>query len=83
MQRFRIVLEYDGTPFVGWQRQTNGPSVQQALEEALQRITGERPVVTGAGRTDAGVHALGQVADCAIEKAISANKLREALNYHL
>ena len=62
MTRFKLTIEYDGGPFVGWQRQDNGPSIQQSLEEAVSRITGEAAEVQGAGRTDAGVHALGQVA---------------------
>jgi tRNA pseudouridine38-40 synthase len=62
MTRFKLTLEYDGTPFVGWQRQENGLSVQEALESALFAMTGARATAHGAGRTDAGVHALGQVA---------------------
>jgi tRNA pseudouridine38-40 synthase len=81
--RFKLTIEYDGADFVGWQRQKNGVSVQQALEEAVLRITGETAPVQGAGRTDAGVHAFGQVAHVDIEKPIAADKLRDALNYHL
>jgi tRNA pseudouridine38-40 synthase len=81
--RFKLTVEYDGGPFVGWQRQDNGPSIQQSLEEAVTRITGETAEVQGAGRTDAGVHALGQVAHVDIEKAITTDKLRDALNFHL
>ena len=58
MTRWRLTIEFDGGPFMGWQRQEHGPSVQQALEEALQRMTGEQAKFTAAGRTDAGVHAL-------------------------
>ncbi|MEE3049296.1 MAG: tRNA pseudouridine(38-40) synthase TruA [Pseudomonadota bacterium] len=84
MVRFKLTLEYDGAPFVGWQRQDNGPSVQAALEDALRALTGRAVEVVGAGRTDAGVHALGQVAhiDLADER-FDGRKLREALNYHL
>src|SRR3954464_11866471 len=83
MQRYRLTLEYDGGPFVGWQRQDNGRSVQGALEEAIEKLSAERVTVTGAGRTDAGVHALGQVAHFDLEKAFEAGKVRDALNYHL
>ncbi len=81
--RFRLTLEYDGGPFVGWQRQDNGPSVQGALEAAIEKLSGERVTVTGAGRTDAGVHALGQVAHFDLEKTFPADKVRDALNHHL
>jgi tRNA pseudouridine38-40 synthase len=81
--RFKLTLEYDGGAFVGWQRQENGSSIQRALEEAVTRITGETADVQGAGRTDAGVHALGQVAHLDIEKEIAPEKLRDALNFHL
>jgi tRNA pseudouridine38-40 synthase len=81
--RFKLTVEYDGGGFVGWQRQENGPSIQQALEAAVFRITGETVLVQGAGRTDAGVHALGQVAHVDVEKAIEAEKLKDAINYHL
>ena len=62
MTRFKITIEYDGGPFVGWQRQANGLAVQEAIEKAIARMTGETRTLYGAGRTDAGVHALGQVA---------------------
>jgi tRNA pseudouridine38-40 synthase len=81
--RFRLTIEYDGGGFVGWQRQENGPSIQQSLEEAVFRITGETVLVQGAGRTDAGVHALGQVAHVDIDKDIEADKLKDAINHHL
>lgn len=83
MPRYRILLEYDGAPFAGWQRQENGPSVQAALEQAIFRLSSETVTVTGAGRTDAGVHALGQVAHFDLEKAFAADRVRDALNYHL
>jgi len=83
MPRYRLTLEYDGGPFVGWQRQDNGHSVQGALEAALARFTRETPTVTGAGRTDAGVHATGQVAHIDLEREWDPFRLSEALNYHL
>jgi tRNA pseudouridine38-40 synthase len=81
--RYRLTLEYDGAPFVGWQRQDNGPSVQAALEAAIEKLSGERVIVTGAGRTDAGVHALGQVAHFDLVKSFEPGKVRDALNYYL
>jgi tRNA pseudouridine38-40 synthase len=83
MTRFRLTLEYDGSPFVGWQRQDNGPSVQGALEDAVEKLSGERVTVTGAGRTDAGVHALGQVAHFDLEKIFEPGKIRDGLNHFL
>ncbi len=83
MTRFKLTLEYDGAAFVGWQRQDNGPSVQQALEEAVTGFCGEIATVHGAGRTDAGVHALGQVAHLDLEKPTTAETLRNAVNAHL
>ena len=83
MPRYRLTLEYDGGPFVGWQRQDNGPSVQGAVEDAIKKLSGERVTVTGAGRTDAGVHALGQVAHFDLEKSFEPGKVRDALNYYL
>ena len=83
MRRFRLTLEYDGSALVGWQRQENGPSVQSAVEDAIFALSGERVTVTGAGRTDAGVHALGQVAHFDIEKTIGAEKLRDGVNHYL
>ncbi len=83
MTRWKLTLEYDGTPFVGWQRQENGPSVQAALEEAVFAFCGERVVAQGAGRTDAGVHAAGQVAHVDIARAASGDTVRDALNFHL
>ena len=83
MTRFKLVLEYDGGPFVGWQRQENGPSVQQALEEAVFGFCGETITSHGAGRTDAGVHALGQVVHLDLDREVRPDKLCDALNAHL
>jgi len=83
MPRYRLTLEYDGAPFAGWQRQENGPSVQAALEEAIYKLAQERVTVTGAGRTDAGVHARGQVAHFDLVKEFSGDTVRDALNAHL
>ena len=83
MRRYKITLEYDGTPFVGWQRQEKGPSIQAAVEAAITGFSGETVNLFGAGRTDAGVHALGQVAHFDLEKDCEADTVRDALNYHL
>jgi tRNA pseudouridine38-40 synthase len=83
MQRWKLTIEYDGGPFVGWQRQATGPSVQQALEEAVERFSGETVRVTGAGRTDAGVHAAGQVAHLDLARETNATTVRNAVNQHL
>ena len=80
MTRWRLTIEYDGGPFMGWQRQEHGPSVQQALEEALNSMTGELAAVHAAGRTDAGVHALAMSAHVEIEKTLTEHRLREGLN---
>ena len=83
MPRYRLTIEYDGGAFVGWQRQDNGPSVQGALEDAIEKLSAERVTVHGAGRTDAGVHALGQVAHFDLEKAFAPDRVRDALNHFL
>ncbi len=83
MTRFKITLEYDGASFVGWQRQTNGLSVQEVVETALHHLTQDVISVTGAGRTDAGVHALAQVAHFDVRKPLDANTVREGLNAHM
>lgn len=83
MPRFKLTIEYDGTPYVGWQIQDNGPSIQGALTEAIFAFTGERVAVQGAGRTDAGVHALGQVAHVDLAKDWDVDNVRDALNFHL
>jgi tRNA pseudouridine38-40 synthase len=78
--RWRLTIEFDGGPFMGWQRQDHGPSVQQALEEAIHRMTGELTAVHGAGRTDAGVHALAMSAHADIARTLTEHRLREGLN---
>jgi tRNA pseudouridine38-40 synthase len=78
--RWRLTIEYDGTPFMGWQRQDHGPSVQQTLEEALERMTREQARVHAAGRTDAGVHALAMSAHVDVERELTPHRLREGLN---
>lgn len=83
MTRWKLTIEYDGVPFVGWQRQDNGPSVQAAVEQAILKLTTEKVTIAAAGRTDAGVHAYGQVAHADIEKPFAPDKLRDALNAHL
>lgn len=83
MARYRLTLEYDGRDLVGWQRQENGPSVQGALEDAIAQLSGERVTVHGAGRTDAGVHALGQVAHFDLVKEFAPDRVRDALNHYL
>lgn len=83
MPRYRLTLEYDGRPFVGWQAQENGPSVQGALEAAVHAFSGETVTMQGSGRTDAGVHALGQVAHFDLERQAATDEIQGALNYHL
>jgi tRNA pseudouridine38-40 synthase len=83
MPRFKLTIEYDGRPFVGWQRQANGMSVQQALEEAAFAVCGAATRVNGAGRTDAGVHATAQVAHLDLVKDWRGDRLRDAMNAHL
>lgn len=80
MTRWRLTIEFDGGPFMGWQRQHHGPSVQQTLEEALERMTGDRAAFIAAGRTDAGVHALAMPAHVDVTKVLTAHRLREGLN---
>ncbi len=78
--RIKLVIEYDGTAYSGWQRQELEPSVQQTIEEALERLTGQKTVLHAAGRTDAGVHALGQAAHFDTQSSIPADKFSFALN---
>ncbi len=81
--RYKLTIEYDGGPFQGWQRLPDAPSVQGALEDAVEKLTGVRSDVIGAGRTDSGVHATGQVAHVDIDKPFDAFKLSEAINAHI
>src|SRR3990170_7922869 len=83
MPRYCITIEYDGTPFVGWQRQANGVSVQGALEQAIFSFSGETTGVRGAGRTDSGVHALGQVGHFDLAKDWEGHRVAAAMNHYL
>ena len=84
MSRYALLIEYNGAPFVGWQRQASGLSVQEVVEQAAGKLAGGAPVSTiVAGRTDAGVHAAGQVAELTMPKEFPLNRLRDALNFHM
>ena len=83
MPKYKILIEYDGTNFVGWQRQNNGLSIQSSIEEAIKKISSETVNVFGAGRTDSGVHAKGQVAHFDISKRIPIDRMRDGLNQYL
>lgn len=83
MPRYAMKIEYHGAPFAGWQRQKEHPSVQQAIEDALRKLDPASPSIAGAGRTDAGVHALAQVAHCDMARDWEPFRLMEALNHHL
>jgi tRNA pseudouridine38-40 synthase len=83
MPRYKLTIEYDGGPFVGWQRQKNGRSVQEAIEDAVAAFAQERATLKGAGRTDAGVHAHGQVAHLDLARDWPAETVRDAVNAHL
>ncbi|MDB3953938.1 tRNA pseudouridine(38-40) synthase TruA [Alphaproteobacteria bacterium] len=83
MTRWKITIEYDGGPFVGWQRQAEGVSVQGSIEAAIEKFSQEKATLYGAGRTDSGVHALAQVAHFEIAKKVGADTVRDALNFHL
>ena len=83
MPRYKLTVEYDGTDYVGWQRQENGPSIQAALEDAIRAFSDETVVVHGAGRTDAGVHAEAMPAHVDIEKDVRADTVRDAMNHFL
>lgn len=83
MPRYKLTLEYDGSGLVGWQRQSNGVSVQELLERAVERFCGRKITVHGAGRTDAGVHALGQAAHLDLPREAAPDTIRNALNHHV
>ena len=83
MPKYKILIEYDGTNFVGWQRQNNGLSIQSSIEAAIKKISSETVNIFGAGRTDSGVHAKGQVAHFDISKRIPLDRMRDGLNQHL
>ena len=83
MHNYKIVIEYDGTNFVGWQQQENGQSIQSVIQEALVKLSNEKVTIFGAGRTDAGVHAYGQVASFNLNKKIETDVIRDGLNQHL
>ncbi|MCU9849835.1 tRNA pseudouridine(38-40) synthase TruA [Defluviimonas sp. WL0024] len=83
MPRYALLIDYHGGPFSGWQRQSGQPSVQEAVETALRKLEAEAPGIAAAGRTDAGVHATGQVAHCDLAKDWDPFRLSEALNFHL
>jgi len=82
-QRWAVLLEYDGGPFVGWQRQSNGISVQEVLEAAIHRFSGETVITRASGRTDAGVHAIGQVVHFDLKRSVSGDEVQGALNHHM
>ena len=83
MPRYRILIEYDGTPFAGWQFQADAMTVQGEIEIAIEKLTGETVAIQGAGRTDAGVHALGQVAHFDLATPVATDTIRDGLNAHL
>jgi len=83
MPKYKLTIEYDGSNYVGWQRQDNGISIQEAIENAITQLTGEKIIIFGAGRTDAGVHALGQVAHFDLKKIFNTDNIRDGLNQHL
>lgn len=83
MPRYKLTIEYDGTDYVGWQRQANGPSIQEAVESAIKAFCGDETLTHAAGRTDAGVHALAMAAHADLSKEHRADTVRDAINQHL
>ena len=83
MHNYKITIEYEGTNFVGWQRQENGLSIQQLIEESIQKLSNKKTTIFGAGRTDAGVHAKGQVASFELDNNLDTDTIRDGLNHHL
>ncbi len=83
MTRYKVILEYDGTDLIGWQENAQGPSVQSLLKDAIEKFCGARPDIVGAGRTDAGVHALGMVAHFDLNTEYAANTVMRAVNFYL
>ena len=83
MQRYKVKIEYEGTPFVGWQFQKNGQSIQEVLQKAIFQFSKEKVTVVGAGRTDSGVHALGQMAHFDLKKKIRKKKILPAINQNI
>src|SRR5882724_8155146 len=80
MRNIKLIIEYDGTNYLGWQRQPQGATIQEVLEDALEKITGERTTLIGSGRTDSGVHALAQVANFKTETKMTPFQFQKALN---
>ncbi len=83
MNNYKIIIEYEGTNFVGWQKQENGESIQNLIEVAIHKLTSEKTTIFGAGRTDAGVHAIAQVANFKIKKQVDLNEIRDGINQYL
>ena len=83
MSKYKLIIEYDGTNFVGWQSQDNGKSIQKSIEDAIKKLSNEKVTVFGAGRTDSGVHAKGQVAHFEISKNLAADNIRDGINQYL
>ena len=83
MPKYKLIIEYDGTNFVGWQSQDNGKSIQKSIEDAIEKLSNEQVTVFGAGRTDSGVHAKGQVAHFEFSKDLATDNIRDGINQYL